>query len=207
VQPVPFSATRIIVFALLSAVEEDLRRILHSLTEDPPLDVLGEDLAHRALKRLSDDRGAVQLASCDLDMLLPYTDLGDLQAVINRQLKSRTDDVAKHIASHNAQLVALLPVRKRIAHVRPLDYQDFTITDSTTELFCAERPDLWTSTTETRSLMDSDPSFIYSLPQPQYEEDDSRVFYRLPLPDFDDTGFLGRDEELRKPLGRGLSFQ
>jgi LuxR family transcriptional regulator, glucitol operon activator len=200
VQPVPFSATRMIVFALLSSVEEDLRRVLQSLTEDPPLDVLGEDLAHRALKRLSDDRGAVQLASCDLDMLLPYTDLGDLQAVISRQLKGRTDDVAKHIASHNVQLSSLLPVRKRIAHVRPLDYQDFTITDSTTEHLCAERSDLWMSTAETRSVMDSDPSFIYTLPQPRYEEDDSRVFYRLPLPDFDDTGFLGRDEELRKLL-------
>jgi tetratricopeptide (TPR) repeat protein len=49
--------------------------------------------------------------------------------------------------------------------------------------------------------MDSDPAFIYSLPQPRYEADESPVFYRLPLPDFDDTGFLGRDEELRKLLG------
>jgi hypothetical protein len=93
-----------IVFALVSAIEEDLRRILQTLTEQSPVDVLGEDVASRALKRLNDDRGSVQLAACDLEMLLPYTDLGDLQAAINRELKGCSDDVARHIPEENAKV-------------------------------------------------------------------------------------------------------
>lgn len=198
----PFSATRMMVYAMLSAVEEDLRDLVLARAEGQSAgDVLGTRLHTRAIDRLRADRGLSAGAEPDLGTLLPYTDLGDLFELVNVLTPKAGDPFRAQLADHNAAIERLLPIRKRIAHVRPLDYEDFSVADVTTEKLARTGPAYWQEVGRTRTLMQTDPSFVYGVPQPTYEEDESGVFYRLPLPDYDDTGFMGRTDDVRKLLG------
>lgn len=195
------SAPRLTIYALLSAVEEDLRHIAaEHVGETLALEqALGEELVKSAIYRYEAENGSVH-GQLTFDELLPYVDLGDLVSTINRHRKCLPQDDAKYLKSVNSQLERLLPIRKRIAHVRPFRYDDLATVTSFTDQVASERPRLWANLTETVAMLGRDPSFVFDLPQPRYEPVPDSAEHNLPLPEFDDTGFLGRVAEVKTVL-------
>ena len=193
------SAPRLTIYALLSAVEEDLRETIVEFLDLDPMKLLGEELHHSAQRRYEDEHGPL-VEPLNLPEILPYTDFGDLVEILNRYRSQLPQHVGNHLKSLNPQIQKLLPVRKRVAHVRPFRYDDLARVSAFTDQVSAEEPAHWHSVTETVARLGQDPAFVFDLPQPRYEEPPDSAFHNLPLPEFDDTGFLGRDAEVRDVL-------
>lgn len=193
------SAPRLTIYALLSAVEEDLRGMIIEFLAEDPHGLLGEKLHLSAQRRHEDENGPVN-RSLTLEEILPYTDLGDLVQILNRRRVELPEHVAKGLEAVNSQLQLLMPVRKRVAHIRPFRYDDLARVTGFTDQVSAHSPANWPSVTETVARLGQDPAFVFDLPQPRYEEPPDSAFHNLPLPEFDDTGFLGRDSEVRSVL-------
>lgn len=192
-----FSAPRLTIYALLSSVEEDLRGLILEFvaTGKSSEELLGKDLVGSAVRRYEDENGP-RATSVQPAELLPYVDIGDLLEVLNRFRSAMPQHIAVHLRALNPQLKLLLPIRKRIAHIRPFRYDDFARVSQFTDQVSAEHPSHWPSVTETVAKLSRDPAFIFDLPQPRYVEPPNSAYHNLPLPEFDDTGFLGREAEV-----------
>jgi LuxR family glucitol operon transcriptional activator len=191
-----FSAPRLTIYALLSSVEEDLRGFTtDSLPAADPAETLGIILHDSAQRRYVDENGQ-PAADLPLETLLPYVDLGDLVAVLYRFRDALPKHVRRQLRDLTPQLQLLLPIRKRIAHVRPFRYDDLARVTSFCDQVSAQNPSSWPSVTETVAKLARDPAFVFDLPQPRYEEPPNSAYNNLPMPDYDDTGFLGREQEV-----------
>lgn len=85
-------------------------------------------------------------------------------------------------------------------HTRPLLGGDFsTVYDFVTNLKITDPID-WKFSIETKELIESDPAYILTLrlpPNISYEKT-NKVIHNLPVPDFDDTGFIGRTKDIEE---------
>jgi hypothetical protein len=82
----PQTFARLTLYALLSAIEEDLRDLiaLHLTGQGEPRDLFGAEIAERASAKYLRDVG-MSPSNASLDQLLNYTDFGDLCQILNRQ--------------------------------------------------------------------------------------------------------------------------
>ena len=83
-------------------------------------------------------------------------------------------------------------------HTRPLLGGDFaTVYDFISKLKTSDPID-WKATIETRNLIEKDPSYVLTLkfPSMAYNSQTNRVIHNLPVPDFDETGFIGRTKDV-----------
>ncbi|MFC9181561.1 NB-ARC domain-containing protein [Streptomyces globisporus] len=191
------SATRLTCFALLSAIEEDLRlRIEFAKYGLPVEDVLGEARMTSATQRFSRDQGGTSNPS--LSDLLPYVDFADSFEILNSaggELDSRERDF---IRGNTLLLQKLIPVRNRVAHTRPLEFDDLSTAFDVVKHF-ADSADIDTPRCDqVLSELERDPSFVLGLEIRFLDvPTDSTIRHNLPIPDFDETGFVGRKSTVR----------
>lgn len=192
-----YSVSRLTLFAVLSSIEEDLRRLilLHLEGQADLEDLLGAHLLTRASDRLEQDLGITDQRP-SLEQVLMYVDFGDLYQILNSHRAILPNSTGNYIRNITSKLEKLVPVRNRVAHSRPLNYDDLAMTlDIAQEI--VESPDVsWTNLKNTLSRLDDEPSFVLGLTIPAYEVDQTPVHHNLPLPDFDETGFLGRKQKV-----------
>lgn len=80
-------------------------------------------------------------------------------------------------------------------HSRPLEYDDFAqVTNLVSELLTLPEY-LFPTLRRTHKFIETDPAFVFSQNMEQLRPDTATVSHNLPIPDFDETGFLGRNEE------------
>lgn len=200
-------ATRLTCFALLSAVEADLRSMVRYVSDKGGVaSFLPEDVRKNSLRRWTEDHKASGEASQPGDSeLLDYTDfadLGKLLHVLTDQFVEVRGDTVREIAE---TLIALAPARNRVCHSRPLEPDDFAalydLAQAVDQKFKAYRAN---ETTSALQRLQTNPSYVLSLVIPAFwTVDFSTVQHNLPLPEFDDTGFLGREKD-RKEVARLL---
>lgn len=192
-----FNLTRMTVYALISAVEQDLRNMVTNHMTD--VSMLNESLVERASLRFTKDNevSVSRDEEVGLEDLVSYFDLGDTFQVINGNKSLFPSQLISHIKANTKQLELLVPIRNRVMHIRPLDFEDLPSTSSLCKKFVKEEPDFWRNTVDTLRRLDSEPSFVLSLEIPSIE-DNTGVKHNLPLPDFDETGLIGRDEDVEK---------
>lgn len=185
------SLVRLTLYALISSMEEDMRTtlVLYAPEQLNPAVPLGEDLFNRARERASK---AIEYLERQLTFedLLFYCDFGDLIQLINQHKSHIPADLILLIKSLNAGLTGLIQVRNRVMHTRPLDYDDLAktiaICDSLSTLSSH-----WPSLIETKERIEHSPHSLLQIEIPE-SDDQSRINHNLPLPDFDETGFIGR---------------
>jgi hypothetical protein len=189
---VSFSAARLTCYALLSAIEEDLRDLLVIAARDHQPSQVLHSMAHaNAQSRFAREEG--ELAnSPSLPRLLPYVDFPDLIAALNRYRSNFEDHQSKALHGWAGNLERLVPIRNRVAHSRPLDFGDLAYVLDTADLFSAERSIPWPALVATRNRLKRDPSYVLNLEIKFTNVEQSSDRHNLPLPDFDDTGLLGR---------------
>ncbi len=191
-----FSATRLTCFALLSAMEDDMRASIEAFLGDRPiLDVLAPSKAELCqLRRSKDGLGTAG----GLAGLLPYLDFGDGYEV----LAANKDDIdeplksdLKLIAPHLARTIA---IRNRVAHTRPMEIDDSAhLLDLCAELSAAGAAH-WTTLSETLERLSGDPSYVLGLTINLKVDAHTGPQHNLRIPDFDETGFFGRQDQLRR---------
>lgn len=192
------------LFALLGALEEDLRDLVEAylLVRRSEGDVLGG--AHeKALDRYTNDPARDLTGS----RLVDYLDLGDEIEILLRNRRELPPDTGDALTRAAPQLGDLLPIRNRVMHRRPLlpddlDRAQEALTHLSAEGF--EGP----SVRELVERLRRDPTWA---PVAYVQEEQALVLNNLPLVDFDETGLIGRRKELTKltkqvmALGAGRS--
>ena len=188
-------ATRMTCFSLISAIETDLRNLICKM--DSILNVqIPDDVNENAISRFEgyfkekfkDEEG--------LSNLIEFSDFSDLAKVLSKNKNSQSLVSVDEVKQVVKGLESLVHVRNRICHSRPLEYNDINdLTDFAVELKKLGEHHWWGGINEALENLNN-PSFALSLQIPSYwKSTNSTVFNNLPLPEFDDTGFLGRKEE------------
>ncbi|MCB0197319.1 MAG: cold shock domain-containing protein, partial [Anaerolineae bacterium] len=192
-----YNTSRMTLYAILSAIEEDLRKlVLNYLDHLAPETLLGSDLYLKAINRLTKDLGVI-LDEVSLEHLLTYIDFGDLYITLNSSRKFLPKETGDCIKTFTPKFQKLVPIRNRVAHSRPLNFDDFSITLDTAEELTKNKCILWNSLQNTLIQLSQNPSFVLGLVLPTYDDiEDNNILYNLPIPDFDETGFLGRKKQV-----------
>jgi LuxR family transcriptional regulator, glucitol operon activator len=192
-----FSATRLTLYAILSSIEDDLRKliVLHLADQATSLQIFGEDLLAICQARLEKDPSVVSNEQ-PTHQLLFYADFGDLHKIINSNSNIVPSGIAQYMRQITGELEKLIPIRNRVAHGRPLVFADLPTTLDTAETLVTSRDIPWTELKSTLQRLKTEPSFVLSLRIPSYQENERDRRHNLPTADFDETGFLGRKKEV-----------
>src|SRR5882724_5491895 len=190
-----YSASRLTLYAVISAIEDDLRKavLFHLGAEGDAKAILGEALYAYSLERFQKDQGSA--ASPLLEELLPYIDFADSYQILNSHASNLPKPASLFLSRSVARLERLTAVRNRVAHGRPLLFDDFARTLDTTQEFIGNGALSWDSLRATLARLKSEPSFVLNLSIPDYRDSSKN---NLPIPDFDETGFIGRREEVEE---------
>lgn len=198
-----FSAARLTCFALLSAIEEDMRsRIEYACFGQPVEQVVGEARFSEARRRYTRDQGERD-DDPNLSEILPYVDFQDAFGILNANKENLNAGERDFIRNSTPLFEKLTPIRNRVAHTRPLDYEDLpTVIDVANKLSRASEVDTPQLNSVLRKL-EADPSFVLGLEIrfPNVDPEKS-TRHNLPIPDFDETGFIGRQATVRSLLRR-----
>lgn len=195
------SEQRLTLFALISEFEADARDLIaktvcsdHTIERDVGSEAY-EGLKLRAVRAFSADE-------VNDTLLVTFLDLGDAIKILlsNRSLLS--PQLSSALTKTSKQLEMITAVRNRVMHRRPLEFDDLPlVSDVFRVLVKATKPDFRRlsdafNTINSNKLMESYAKGFSYEPEPT-------VLNNLPQPDFEDTGFLGRRdqiEELRKAI-------
>lgn len=189
------SAQRLTCYALLSAMECDMRlQVEVAATGRPVGEIIPEERISTALQRRAKDGLS---ASRSLRAILDYLDFGHIYEALRglrASLRPQTVDALEAIKGNLEKLIA---VRNRVAHSRPMEIEDTAILiDAATDLLRIDRSG-WEELDGTISRLETDPSYVLGLTITLPKDPAPGPQHNLPIPDFDETGFLGRKKELR----------
>ncbi|HGY7857506.1 TPA: NB-ARC domain-containing protein, partial [Escherichia coli] len=81
-------------------------------------------------------------------------------------------------------------------HIRPLDVEDYPTLASICEKIIKSETNCWSNLTEISQKINNNPSFLLSMEIKNYDEEKQN--HNLPLPDFDETGLIGRQSHVQK---------
>jgi len=188
---------RLTLYSFISAIESDLRGILReelipscndlSFIKDP-------DNREKIVKRFEKDNPGLAPES-NIDSLIDFLYFQESYKVILENRESMPAFIAREITAIVPDLDKISSIRNRVMHNRPLLAGDFSHVYSFVDKLIPQKRIEWSTCQRTLSRLDEDPSFVFSVTIPEEEEEKSYVFHNLPLPDFDESGFIGRRDD------------
>jgi len=81
-------------------------------------------------------------------------------------------------------------------HTRPLQVGDFTEVYAFVNEISESQNIKWSTTIDTKKKIEEDPSYVLTLSIPSFGFQTEEFYHNLPLPDFDETGFIGRKKDI-----------
>src|SRR5665647_3221355 len=191
-----FSATRLTCFALLSAIEEDLRSNIESNFGEEGLSTIPDQ---SKIERGQERRARDGLAStANLSGLLPYLDFGDGYELLMGRRADLPGKLEEALSSISGRIERVVEIRNRVAHTRPMEIDDTAFLLDTAEELRRHDAGQWDSLCETVRRLGAEPSYVLGLTINLRADPDTAPQHNLPVPDFDETGFFGRKDELRR---------
>lgn len=129
---------------------------------------------------------------------LLYFDFSDAYELLSRQRKRLSEAQCETLDALGPHLARVIAVRNRVAHTRPMEIDDSSfLIDVATELMRGHKDSL-VNLDETLARLSQDPSFVLGLTIKLPIDPEGGPRHNLPVPDFDETGFFGRQAELRR---------
>lgn len=189
-----FNATRLTCFAIISAIETDCREALLAIDADEPLTwpQAAEAVARARIER---DRIA---PGYGVEVLVQYLDFADAYQVLLANKDLVSSKILGSLDSVKPHLEGIIAVRNRVAHSRPMEIGDLSLTsDIATELIRSS-PYSWPATSATLANLRKDPSFVLGLTVHLPIDPVQQPQHNLPIPDYDETGFFGRSNEFKR---------
>jgi cold shock CspA family protein/tetratricopeptide (TPR) repeat protein len=174
------------MYALIVAFESDIRRYLdkYVLTELSESEVFGPSLEELKLRRSRD-------AQSESASLVEYLDLRPEYDLLNSHREYLPKILSDEVRELTPELDVLTPIRHRLMHSRPLRESDAESFRSSIGKFTSS---FWTELRLTLKLIESDPNWEPA--DIQYGNQLESVLNNLPPADYDDTGLLGREEQV-----------
>lgn len=183
------------IYALISALEEDLRCILKDHIQNQA-DINNDELLSRSKSRLDKDFGFDYKDPTIFD-LIDYFDIGDTLQSINKNKEKLPLQISDSLKRFNRDFEVAIPIRNRVMHIRPLNFDDLPIISNLCEGLLNDNKSIWLNIESAIERISRNPSSVLSLDIRCYE-DDTFINHNLPLPDFDETGLIGRDKEIEQ---------
>ena len=190
-----FSLTRLTFYGILSSVDWDLRVLLSSHAESSSEQAIASFLGEALYKKLKER----QLKSIDGEQsnLFDYLDIGDsIQLIFTHKSVLRPKEQSFFDRNKNAFFDAI-PIRNRVMHARPLEFSDGTKIDRLSECVTSLKS-VFAQTNIFIEKVKENPYFPFSLEAAEIGAAGPAANHNLPIPDFDETGFLGRESETQK---------
>lgn len=192
--------TRLTLAALIYGIEIDLKNsIKRSIT--PYFENLAffknTELEKKIIARFEKDNPGVNYLE-SLDEVIDFLDFHDTFTILNQNKEFLKKETATYLKSIFNKLSDITPIRNRVMHTRPLLGGDFSFTYDFVSTLKKSDAIEWNVTIETRDKIDKDPSYVLTLkfPTNHQNEEFSKVSHNLPVPDFDETGFIGRTQDV-----------
>lgn len=192
-------ATRNTCFALISAIEDDFRTLIIALsaTDQSEREILPTDVKENALRRRATDLRMDSISSNVSERdLLPYIDFADIAKILESKISPRAESHKEWLTATARRLLLLTATRNRVCHTRPLEAEDLpSLVDFARSITSAATPFPFSNVLQTSDRLSQEPGFVLTLQIPQFWGEKSRIHHNLPIPEFDDTGFLGRQTD------------
>lgn len=193
---------RLTLAAFIYGIEIDLKGVIKKYITPFQEDIhFFQDpvLVSKVISRYIKDNPGVDYKA-NIDEVIDFIDFNDSFIILKKNEVFLPRPLINYLNDILNDLIELTPIRNRVMHTRPLLGGDFSTTyDFITKLKRTDPID-WKNTLETRELIESDPAYILTLKLPHVVslEKSNRVIHNLPVPDFDDTGFIGRTRDVEE---------
>lgn len=190
-------AARNTCFAIVSSIEDDFRLSIRSIAEAHSLvsDLLPADIRENAIRRRTADlRMDTAGTSIPDTELLPYIDFADISKILQGKVEGIAQAESQWIKNIATLLSDLAPTRNRVCHSRPLEPDDLAkLVEFSHILKKGSASFHFPAVVSTLLRLEKEPTFVLTLQIPQFWRDDrTKIHNNLPVPEFDETGFLGR---------------
>ena len=192
-----FSLTRLTLYGVLSSIDNDLRELVKSRVGVTRglREIVGPELFFKVKQRAETD-GATEEQE-----FLEYLDFGDSIQILQKHSSLIDETTRKMVKNCSKALQQLAAVRNRVMHARPLQFSDVTMTNETATTLLSYPQDLFRNLRNFTDQVRSDPNFPFTLDITELPDRREAKPHNLPIPDFDETGFLGREQECKQLLG------
>ncbi|EKI8119575.1 AAA family ATPase, partial [Enterococcus faecalis] len=186
--------SRILMFAICSSIEYDLRQYLIT---NPVSVSLPDELYKKAVKRNDNIRNFCNASS--IEEILIELDMGDLISIIN----SKSPKFGINIENKKRLSTIfdkIIPIRNKIMHTRPIEFSDRGILEEALYKIDEEIPFIdWNELSRTREKVKNNPQKLIVETTFNPEPDNTtNIYHNLPVPEFDDTGYIGRKKEIKE---------
>lgn len=192
--------TRLTLAALIYGVEIDLKNsIKKNIT--PYFENLSffknEELEKKIIERFEKENPGIAYLE-NIDEVIEFLDFHDTFTILNKNKEFLKKESADYLKSIFDKLSDITPIRNRVMHTRPLLGGDFSFTYDFVSTLKKSDPIEWSITIDTRDKIERDPSYVLTLkfPTNHFDEEVSNVSHNLPVADFDETGFIGRSQDV-----------
>lgn len=197
------SLQRIALYVLFDSIENDLVEALRAI---PPEDLNLTDSEMQKAKSVLIRRLEGNLDPDDPFDLVFGLDLGQKYDILLRNSLSLKDDYIAYLKSIRSDVGQALPVRNAIMHGRPLTIEEYSLGFSFAQDLL-RRPGFWPILSKSYSEYNQNPERVWSKSVSLLDDPtEFGVLHNLPIPDYEDTGFLKRpdlERELKQRiLGR-----
>lgn len=199
------SYQRVALYIIFDSIEKDLTDRIRSMVFLEGEEILTSEEAERAFSRISRREG-MEGGIRDQSELIPGLDLGEKYSVLMRH-KRRMDQAAQNYFEGLVQRFGqAIATRNAVMHGRPLTTTEFSM-GFVLASDLIKSPRYWPNLSTTYVKYNENPaSYIEKSIEFLDDEPTGEALNNLPLPDYDDTGFLPRadlERDLRKKiLGR-----
>lgn len=191
---------RLTLAAFIYSIELDLKNIInryitHNFTE---LNFLGEpEFVERIKARFSKEYPGI-IPENNIEQVIDFIDFQDTYTIIIKNAKFVPSEIYYEIKKITNKLNSIAPIRNRVMHTRPLQTGDFTEVYAFINEICENKIIPWPTTKETKFKIEEDPSYVLTLTIPAFNFHTEENEHNLPLPDFDETGFIGRKKDIEE---------
>ena len=194
--------TRITLAAFIYGIETDLKNLIKKYITPFQEDITffqDEALVLRVTDRFNKENPGVDYKK-NIDDIIDYTDFHDSFVILKKNNVFLPKGASDYLNEIYNELVDITPIRNRVMHTRPLLGGDFSAVYDFIRRLKNNSPIDWKISIETREAIEKDPSYLLTLHIPTLSvyEEKSKVIHNLPIPDFDDTGFIGRTKDVEE---------
>ena len=191
---------RLTLAALIYGIEIDLKSKINKNIVPYFSDLnffQNQELIDKVSERYSKENPGIDIL-LNIEDSIDYLDFHDTFVILNKNKSFLTKQESDYLKGILKSLEEITPIRNRVMHTRPLLGGDFTTVYNFVSELSSKAPIDWSITLETKTKIENDPSYVLTLTLPtiEYQKSEQKVIHNLPLPDFDETGFIGRKNDV-----------
>ena len=200
---------RITLAAFIYAMEGDLKSLIKEYITPYYSDLKflqDKHLENRLLERLKKDLDTNSEAAT-VDELIEYIDFGDTIIILRKNKHFIPASIMSGIDEYHQEISNIIPIRNRVMHTRPLLNGDFNTVYKLVQKLTSIKDSFWDQLKFTHISISKNPNYVLTLNLPLKVSDSelTSVSHNLPIPDFDETGLIGRTRDVSEIINLVLS--